>query len=416
MEIKLHPGQLEVFRDSHKIRVLVCGRRYGKTRLQINELIVAALTFKGRVDPVSPERVIACMPTLAMAKQTIWEPLVSLCRDLPQTAKINAQDLRIDFKGGKPSILVTSAEGGGDRIRGKRIYFGALDEIQDFPKDVLDAVVLPATADTPGSRLLCTGTPKGRGNHLYSLFNREFQDPDTYRSFTMPTASNPFVPREEIERARKVLPGRLFRQEYESSFELYEGQVYSELSEENLVDSLPERFDMVVLGVDWGQLHPCVTAWGRSEGKWYWLEGWEGDTGSAVPEAVFRSHIERLAYKWDVKAVYCDPAQPGSILSLRFSDHRALQSAISGYNRISDGITQVHSLIYQRRLLFPRQPLETEETGTINGLKAYEYFQAYHYEKDATGNVLETPADGPESHPNDASRYCLATFNGVLSL
>src|SRR3990167_8714580 len=84
-----HPKQLEVHKDRHRFRVLVCGRRFGKTTLAVNELIVNALK-----EPKSINWYIA--PTYRQAKQIAWTMLL---RFLPReiVTKTNETELKVEL-------------------------------------------------------------------------------------------------------------------------------------------------------------------------------------------------------------------------------------------------------------------------------------------------------------------------------
>jgi hypothetical protein len=61
--------QLEVHKDRHRFRVLVCGRRFGKTTLAVNELIVNALKNQQSINWY-------VAPTYRQAKQIAWQMLL----------------------------------------------------------------------------------------------------------------------------------------------------------------------------------------------------------------------------------------------------------------------------------------------------------------------------------------------------
>jgi hypothetical protein len=422
MQFSLHRGQIQVFKSRAKVRSIVAGRRTGKSRLLIYELLNAALSYNEPVDPISPQTVLGALPTLAQAKSILWKPLVSLCESpsiAPAVKNINLTDHRIDFYG-KPSIYITGAnDRDGDGMRGKRLLFAGLDEYADMKRGMLEAVIFPAMADTPGSRCLVSGTPKGRANHFYQLFQRAVSDPDTYASFQLPTWVNNVTPGliDEIRRAKRILPPRLFRQEYMAMFEAYPGMVYEELSEQNYCDELPETFDTTWLAVDFGDRHPAVIALGVKDNIVYYLDGWEPDGSSVIAEPVFQDHIADLGRTWGVRGCYCDPSRPSSILSIRDVGARlgipGLTKAIAGYNPIEDGITQVHSLIYQRRLRIPR--VNRRAVGNVSGNDLYLKLESYHRDADMLGNVLPTIANGQDDHILDCIRYGCSDKTAMLA-
>jgi len=72
---------------------------------------------------------------------------------------------------------------------------------------------------------LFIGTPKGKDS-FFELYLQGQKDNDEIKSWLFKTEDNPFIDPEEIEAARKSMPDRYFRQEYEASFEDYTGLVW----------------------------------------------------------------------------------------------------------------------------------------------------------------------------------------------
>lgn len=429
MEIKLslHRKQREIYDHAARFKVLCAGRRFGKSRLAIWKAVFKSLDFPGTIDPLSPETVLLTEPTLVMAKQILWRPLIDLCEktDLKKLVKdINRSEHRIDFISNKPPIVVAGTnDGNGDGLRGKRLWYYGGDEFQDTTPGVFDTVIRPALSDTKGSTAMLSFTPKGTLNHTYELFQRCHKD-SRYASFLRSSLDNPFVDKAEIETARLTLPPRIFRQEFEASFETFASQVYQELSEANKcsVASVPERFDLVVSGVDFGDRHPAITVLGQRLGVWYFLEAWSPKGERPIPQPVFDSEAVRLVAKYNVQYVYCDPSRPSAILALRALGEQyrlqGLTRAIAGFNRISEGNLQVASLIYTGRLQFPIRS-RADEPGTSNevyyGADAYPLFEAYSYKTDKGGNATEEIAPGQFDHCVDSTRYALAVPDGLPS-
>jgi hypothetical protein len=424
LTIGLHKKQKEIYQDKHRVRVVGAGRRFGKTRLTIVDALLSALNFDGHIDPLSPETILLTEPTLVMARQVLWLPLVSLCEQpfvKPYIYDINKSSLRIDFVGGKPPIVVAGAnDSDGDGLRGKRLYRYYGDELQDMKPGVFDTVIRPAMSDTPGSRALLTFTPKGKLNHTYELAQRQQVDPELYRFFHARAIDNPFISRKEIALARKTMPPRLFRQELEASFEDFAGQIYQELTHDHIISlsTLP-HFDQLVIGVDWGDTNPAIAIWLYShEVGWWYVDGWQGDGTGPVAQPVFDGHLVRLATKYQHVAkqgwVLADPSRPSSILAVRALGTArglsVLKNAVAGFNRIEEGIIQVASLVYQDRLKFVNHPLQ--EPTDVSGSKAYELFASYRRATDKQGNVTDKVADGQDDHIVDASRYALARATG----
>lgn len=412
MDIRLHKGQMRVFKDPHRFRVTVNGRRWGKTALGVTELIFRSLTYPGVVDPKFPIYCLGVLPTANQARAILWKPLMAFCSQsdiTPLIAKINQTSMEITLYNHVVIRVVGANDNNGDRLRGLKVYFALLDEMQDIRPAAFYEVIRPAMSDTPGSRALFTGTPKGKQNILYELANFNHSD---WVFHSSPTWENPIIPREEIETARITLPPRLFAQEYEASFIDFPGKIYSELDQDNLYYGELPKLDLVVMGVDFGDLHPALAVLGRAGRTYYFLEGWSPNRNPReampIPDPVLHSNIRRLVSKWNVSATYCDPSRPSSILAIRqLGDLPGLSNAIAGYNPIWEGIGQVHALISQKNILFT-QGQQDKVKDALDGTDVYELHQAYHRETDKDGYFKDIPADGYFSHIVDATRYALA--------
>ncbi len=419
--VNLHKAQRIIFNDPHRFRTTCNGRRFGKTALATWELLIRALQFDGTPSITSPEVVLGVMPTANQARQVLFKPLVNICETeafKPLVKNVNRTSMTIDLHG-KPSIRIVGAnDAGGDRLRGLRIYFVVIDEIQDVNPSAFYDVIRPAMADTKGSRALFTGTPKGRRGILWEFSKMPEQD-DDWVFYNFPTASNPTIPREEVEKARATLPPRLFAQEFLASFEDFPGKYYTELDSVNRysgnIKDLPP-FDLSVLGVDFGDCNPALVVVNRGlDRNWYLTECWNPNQGKEpqpIPNHVFHSHIRRLVKKWNVRLTLADPSRPSDILAIRsLGVESGFINAKAGYNKISEGICQVHNLISQKRLLFVPGMADPVE-GAIDADLAFLLVEAYHRVKNKDGTFSDTPADGSEAHINDALRYALAVSNG----
>src|SRR4051794_6956920 len=88
----LSPPQLAVASSAARMRVMVAGRRCGKTYLAIRELARFARHPK--------QRVYYTAPTYRQAKSITWMPLKERLIDLRWVDKVNEQDLSILLRNG----------------------------------------------------------------------------------------------------------------------------------------------------------------------------------------------------------------------------------------------------------------------------------------------------------------------------
>jgi hypothetical protein len=200
---KLHPGQKAIADDPARFRVVMCGRRFGKSALGIRLVCDAAL--KGQ--PVG-----WFAPSYKLALEA-WRELVT--RLGPLIDRQSEQDKRLELKtGGVVEVWTLDSP---DPARGRKYALAVIDEA-GIAKDLLavwQAAIRPTLVDL-GGRALILGTPKGRRHGFVVLFHRgeRGDDPD-WASFRASTLSNPYIPAEEVEAARNELPPEIFQQEFE---------------------------------------------------------------------------------------------------------------------------------------------------------------------------------------------------------
>ena len=211
----LTPAQTTVAESNKRFRVLVSGRRFGKTYLAIREL--------ARYARIPNSKCWYVAPTYSMGKQTVWDTLKDKLIQLKWVKKINESDLTIHLVNGS-SISIRSADRP-DRLRGVGLDFIILDEFADIDSSAWYEVLRPTLSDTNGSAFFC-GTPKGIGNWAYELYNQQDLDPKQWESFTYTTLEGGQVSKEEVEQAQRDLDSRTYKQEYEASWETYSGTIY----------------------------------------------------------------------------------------------------------------------------------------------------------------------------------------------
>ena len=203
--IELKPPQWEVFLCDQRFRVLVAGRRFGKTYLAMVELIRAASTRGHLAWYVAP--------TYKQAKRILWRPLKEMTRAY-WASRPNETDLRIDLVWGG-SICLRGADNY-DSLRGDGLDFLVLDEYASIAPEAWTEVLRPALADRKGDALFI-GTPQGF-NHFRELVESAEGRPD-WKVFRFTTAEGGNVSAAELESATHDLDERTFRQEFLATFE-----------------------------------------------------------------------------------------------------------------------------------------------------------------------------------------------------
>lgn len=409
--IGLHILQEIVFRHPARHKMLVTGRRFGKTVLQIFSGL-RAVARGADFNPSSPTQVLLAEPTIAMAKRLIFKPLASLLAGHSMVRDINRSELTIDFersKGGLflPSISVIGLnDGDGDRARGMKIGHCGGDEYQDWKPRIFDDIIAPAMADVKGSTALLSGTPKGKVNHSYGRYNFALTDAD-WAAFKFKSADNPYLDHKELERLKRVLPPKVYAQEMEADFVNFDGQIFEFYNDDWIVSYLvPPKH--VVMGIDWGDIHPAVTVCRRSpQGVYQLVSSWTNDNQNPVPNDKFKKICAEMALKWKVTHAFADPSRPAQIDE--FKRTGGLGSLVAGYNPINEGLGVVNSIMSQGRFLFHEQcdlvahSREELIEGIVNVPTIFDEFQGYHRKTHRMTNMILD-----EVAPNQFDHRCFA--------
>lgn len=207
------PQQI-VATDSHRFKVVVAGRRFGKTYLAIRQLCYYAR--------MPDKEVFYITSSYRAAKMIVWKPLKRRLLDLRWVKKINESELTILLKNGS-QISLKGAENP-DSLRGVSLYYCVIDEAADVDPDLWPEIIRPALADQQGHAMFI-GTPKGKGNWLFDLYNQRQTYPEQWASWQYTTVDGGFVKPEEVESARSDMSERQFRQEFLATFETYENRI-----------------------------------------------------------------------------------------------------------------------------------------------------------------------------------------------
>lgn len=154
-----HELQERFLSDSSRVRVLLCGRRTGKTVVLRVEAVRAALQQRGEPDVY----VVYITNTLSNGKRQFWKPLKRMLRDLGYKFTSNDTDMVLTLTdGGNIRMASASDHAQIEKIRGDGSPLVIIDECGTYPSSLLLALVTevaePMTLDV-GGRIIFAGTP-----------------------------------------------------------------------------------------------------------------------------------------------------------------------------------------------------------------------------------------------------------------
>lgn len=395
-------------------------------------------------------------PTRSQAKRLLWRPLMQDLADpaaLRLVRDIDRSDLAIEFCSGT-WLRLFSAEAY-ERVRGDGNKAFLADEADDpkYTQDVFDEAIAPSLSVDEG-QLVQVGTPKGKGR-LYGEWKkgdpRSSEKDLDYISCQVTAAEAGIIPKEEIERARRLRPPRAFRQEYEASFETAGIYIFDEFKHsEHVIRShtLPRRFDEVVISVDWGEakrgnmtVHGIV--YPRKD-----ADGDELDDLPTVYTIEEHSH-ERMPYtsdgwwkiaraiqdRWAPSKWICDPAQTIETYrdKLRFvlekwareRDGRRTPKVIAADNAVRSGISTVQEFLHYsgysgdliKSAFYESPHLFIVEDGPYPCDNLIRTMPKYAWKRLRGASESDEPEEVPvkaDDHECDSLRYCLHTMFGHI--
>lgn len=205
IEWTLNNTRREILTNPSRFKVIVAGRRWGKTILSLMYLLK---------DDFKPgERRWYITPTYRQGKMIVFPILRQMFNGFVG-AKLNESEMSVSFENG--AELAVKGADNENNLRGVALTKVVMDEMAYIKPNVWEEIVYPMLATTQGE-VLFIGTPSGYDT-MYELYSKGQSDPE-WKSWQFKTVDGGFVPKEEIERAKKSMDSVIFRQEFEGSFE-----------------------------------------------------------------------------------------------------------------------------------------------------------------------------------------------------
>lgn len=234
LDFRLHESQLEIFNDPARFKIVVAGRRFGKSYLAAVTLLIEAL--KEKADDgydLTTEGVYYVAPTFESGKKTMWDVLkgmAGMAKDggLIEQAHENTAVLTL-VNGRKISIKGADRP---DTLRGVGLSYVVMDEYAFMKEGVWDLVLRPTLSRSKGGALFI-GTPDGK-NHFYDLFTKAGGfgkcEPgyEKWKAFQFDSLKNTTLDPEEIAGAIRNMSVSAAKQEYGASFNSGGGAHFAE--------------------------------------------------------------------------------------------------------------------------------------------------------------------------------------------
>ncbi len=228
--LTLHYRQWDIVNCPARFRVVVAGRRFGKTELALAEITMAAKQKNQNIWYVGPNK--------EQTKRMVWDRVKAATEPFWARKPLESTN-RIDLQNGT-KILVNGALKG-DSLRGDGLDLLVLDEFASMAATIWRRVFRPMLADRKG-RALFMGTPMGR-NHFFDAYEKgQLEASPEWKSFQFTTADGGIVEADELASAAEDLDADSYRQEFGAEFGTFgKHRVYAAFERD--VHVMPLLFD-----------------------------------------------------------------------------------------------------------------------------------------------------------------------------
>jgi PBSX family phage terminase large subunit len=393
-KITLHKNQVSAYKSKSPITVACSGIQGGKT-------FVGGLWFKKQTElaHVPDDNFILASPTVPILDQSTMPVFRRFFKGYGEyLAQKREFHIYPKFGGGTIYIRSMSDPWSCEGITNVKAIWG--DEAGRFSR--LAYINLMGRAAFRQAPIMFTTTPYAL-NWLYKdIFKAwkagEREDVNFYQWLSI---DNPFFPRIEFDRQRKLLDPKLFAMKYMAQFEKMVGTVFPTFSAEtNYYDEFKPDVNRyhICAGVDWGYTNPFAIV-PRAVHKFEQRDYQMGEVYKAGldPEQKVQAAKEAKS-KWGIEVFYCDNNEP-AMVSL-FNRHGLTALAVDKYPGSLKDMIQAHNEI-----------LRLGYYKVFKGCCPYteEEYETYHWpesveDKEKEINQPENPVDA-NNHAMTANMY-----------
>ena len=204
--------QYQLLRSTSDRVILNCSRQSGKSSMSAIIALHRALYHPGSL--------ILCLAPALRQSQELFSKIGGFYRELDKPVSAQSErKLSLELENGSRIVTLPGSE---KTVRG---FSGAALLLVDEAARVADGLyyaVRPMLAVSGGS-LMMLSTPFGKRG----IFHAEWTGGHGWERYEVPAAQVPRISETFLEEERRSLPARVYRQEYECSFEETEDQVFT---------------------------------------------------------------------------------------------------------------------------------------------------------------------------------------------
>lgn len=385
----LHAKQMQAVYSPKRITIMCAGIQGGKTT-------AGGLWMKRKVfnNKEKDANFLITAPTVKIFNQSTEPKFLELFNGY---GKYNKTDQIFEMNGKRRIYLRSMHEP--DSIEGMTNVYGI------WP-DELGKCSLKAWTNIEGRsafkmcQIFGTTTPYALNwlwKDIYKPWTQGKRDDVDFIQF--PSIDNPYFPKAEYERQKRLLDPRVFAMKYEGKFERMAGLVYPDLDDVlNIEDAFaPNPRDyLICAGIDFGYTNPfavSVRALHRKQPRDYQI-GEFYKSGMLLDDmtAILRKMQSRIG----VEIFYADSEDPRTIADLRARGIN-IHAATKGPGSVKNGIAAHGELIRTREYKYFRGKCPHTE----------DEYATYHYPEDKgeESNQDENPVKAND-HLMNANMYC----------
>ena len=224
------PLQEKIHNELRRFNVLVCHRRFGKTVLAVNHLVMTACEKQNA-------RLAYIAPTYRQGKAVAYDYLKEYTEPLMKLGgKRHETELKVDLWNG--SRIQIFGSDNPDALRGLGFDGVCMDEFALMSPRTWTEVVRPAISDKLGY-VIFIGTPMGH-NQFWDVYDFAKRTGKDWYAQLYRASETEIIDAQELESARATMPEDQYEQEYECSFQAavsgaYYGKQIQKAEKENRI-------------------------------------------------------------------------------------------------------------------------------------------------------------------------------------
>lgn len=290
--LKRHALQAEILTSSAKRKVVVAGRRAGKTTL-------AAL---GAIEDMLDGKKVLITSTTQDQADTFWDKAKFWLRPMLNAKIVVKNETRRLLQFGDYGRIRVKTGSNPDVLRGDDADFIIFDECALLDPAAWYKVAAPMLTDRDGSALFI-GTPH-RKNWFFHLYQAAC-DPhnERWQAWHFPTMENPFLSTVAVRELSREMTEEAYRQEIMAEFLDGDGVVFRKVRDAATARLRHPYQGAFVCGLDWAQQrdYTCIVVMDAMVGKMVAM-----DRFNKVDWALQRGRLKALVSKWQPQMIVAE--------------------------------------------------------------------------------------------------------------